>query len=252
MLSDSPMKVDSKGPLTPAAVAAKAQPFKQLLAEARSHLQDPTPAQPAVRAPQPLRVPPGLTARPVAKGCVVSTAHAATTQHLARARAHANVEAQRLTTTRHEANEGAKHAQDTRHEGGERQRANTAERILEIIAREFSPEAMPPGATAHGHARTEPTSPPTTPSTEPTNETKAAQATALIERIELFVRSQRPGLALTLNNSLGAHVEIERVGPREISLRLVGHRGPPSAEAVSRIREELRARGLKVTALEVA
>ena len=61
-----------------------------------------------------------------------------------------------------------------------------------------------------------------------------------------------PGLALTLNNSLGAHVEIERIGPREIALRLVGHKGPPTAEAVSRIRDELRARGLKVGALSVA
>jgi hypothetical protein len=86
---------------------------------------------------------------------------------------------------------------------------------------------------------------------EASPEAQAAQATALIERIEVFVKSQRPGLALTLNNSLGAHVEIERVGPKEIALKLVGHRGPPTAEAVSRIREELRARGLKVCALSV-
>ncbi|MEO6119208.1 MAG: hypothetical protein ABIP12_00855, partial [Terriglobales bacterium] len=52
-------------------------------------------------------------------------------------------------------------------------------------------------------------------------EGKAAKAIALIERIETFVRSQRPGLALTLNNSLGAHVEIERIGPKEIALKLV-------------------------------
>ena len=90
------------------------------------------------------------------------------------------------------------------------------------------------------------------PKVEAAPETKAAQAVALIERIELFVKSQRPGLALTLNNSLGAHVEIERMGPKEIALKLVGHRGPPTAEAVSRIREELRARGLKVGALSVA
>jgi hypothetical protein len=91
-----------------------------------------------------------------------------------------------------------------------------------------------------------------TPKLDAPPEAKAAQAVALIERIELFVRSQRPGLALTLNNSLGAHVEIERIGPKEIALKLVGHKGPPTAEAVSRIRDELRARGLKVGALSVA
>jgi hypothetical protein len=84
-------------------------------------------------------------------------------------------------------------------------------------------------------------------------ETKAAQAVALIEKIETFVKAnQRPALALTLNNTLGARVEIERIGPGEVALKLVGQRGPPSPEAVSRIREELLARGLKVAALSVA
>jgi hypothetical protein len=85
------------------------------------------------------------------------------------------------------------------------------------------------------------------------HQVKAAQAVALIEKIELFVKStQRPAIALTLNNALGARVEIERVGPREVSLKLVGQHGPPSPDAVSRIREELQARGLKVSALSVA
>lgn len=82
---------------------------------------------------------------------------------------------------------------------------------------------------------------------------KAAQAVELIERIETFIKDSRhPCLALTLNNSLGAKVEIERVGPREVALKIVGHRGPPPAEDISRIREEMQARGLKVCALSVA
>jgi hypothetical protein len=85
------------------------------------------------------------------------------------------------------------------------------------------------------------------------NRTRAAQAMALIEKIELFVRSaERPSLALTLNNSLGARVEIERLGPQEVALRLVGQRGPPSPEAVGRIRDALYARGLRLAAISVA
>lgn len=82
---------------------------------------------------------------------------------------------------------------------------------------------------------------------------RAAQAVALIERIELFVKeAQRPALGLTLNNSLGARVEIERLGPGEVAIKLIGHRGPPAAETVARLRDELRDRGLKVAAMSVA
>jgi hypothetical protein len=81
---------------------------------------------------------------------------------------------------------------------------------------------------------------------------KAASAVDLIEKIEAFVRSQRPGIAITLDGSLGARVEIERLGPKEVAIRLVGTNGPPSPEDIGRIRDELRARGLKVGALSVA
>lgn len=82
-------------------------------------------------------------------------------------------------------------------------------------------------------------------------EVKAASAVELIEKIETFVKSARPGLALTLDGSLGARVEIERTGPKEVALRVVGKNGPPTPEDVGRIRDEMRARGLKVSALSV-
>jgi hypothetical protein len=81
---------------------------------------------------------------------------------------------------------------------------------------------------------------------------RAAQAVELIEKIEHFIKdSKRPTLALTLNNSLGAKVEIERIGPREVALKVIGHRGPPHAEDIGRIRDEMAAHGLKVGALSV-
>jgi hypothetical protein len=242
------MKVDSKASPRPGTTTA-ARPFQRLLAEARGEPR--APARPVVRPPRP--VPPGLAATGTPAARAAAKAHAATTTQLSRARAHANAEAGRLDSGRAEAHEGSRRAQLGRGEQLTQHRATTTDRILEIIGREFSPEAAPPGAPTRVLAHVQPPAPPPPHvAPEPPHQAKAAQATALIERIELFVRSQRPGLALTLNNSLGAHVEISRVGPREVALRLVGHQGPPTPEAVSRIREALRARGLKVSALEVA
>jgi len=83
------------------------------------------------------------------------------------------------------------------------------------------------------------------------SETRALHALRLIRKIDGFVKSQRPALSLTLNDSLAARVEIERVGPGQVALRVVGHRGPPSPEAVTRIREEMEAKGLKIAVLAV-
>lgn len=243
MLSSTAMKVDPKLPLTQVA-AAKAQPFKQLLAEAQTDLKK------DVKPP----VPPGL--RPSVKAVVTAIYGTAATstasQTLGRARTHANLEAQRLGVVRTESQQTAKALTGVRSERSEAVQERAAARLFDLITRELTPEPTSrlPQVEAsihHLHPAAQ-----AAPKLEAPPEAKAAQAVALIERIEQFVRSQRPGLALTLNNSLGAHVEIERIGPKEIALKLVGHRGPPTAEAVSRIRDELRARGLKIGALSVA
>ena len=234
------MKVPPKLQIAQAAVAPKTQPFKQLLAEARCDLKKDLKLAPPVAR--------------VAKAAITSTAvrAMATTHTLGRARTQANSEAQRLGVVRTEGLEATKALTQVRSERTEAVQERAAARIFEFIAREFTPDSPPrapqlEASIHHLHPAVQ-----VTPKIEAAPEAKAAQAVALIERIEVFVRSQRPGLALTLNNSLGAHVEIERIGPREIALRLVGHKGPPTAEAVSRIRDALRARGLKIGALSVA
>ncbi len=233
------MKVDLKAQLVASAVT-KTQPFKKLLAEARSDLKKEAPVVASIR--------------PVATkavSAVVSTAALT----LGRARTHANSEAQRLGVVRTEAQEVTKAQVLVRSERSEAVQERAAARIYELFAKEFTPdrsETQPRPAPLEASVHHLYPAAQVAPKVEAAPEAKAAQAMALIERIEVFVRSQRPGLALTLNNSLGAHVEIERIGPKEIALKLVGHRGPPTAEAVSRIREELRARGLKVGALSVA
>lgn len=246
------MKVDPKAQLAQV-TATKAQPFKQLLAEARSELKkDVKPPTLPVAAP---------VLRAAAKSAVSSTIATATATTLGRARTQANSEAQRLGVVRTEAQEVTKALTQVRSERSEVVQEKSEARILDFILKEFAPEPTTQPRVPRVEASVHHLHPaPSTalgvngaaPKLDAPPEAKAAQAVALIERIEVFVRSQRPGLALTLNNSLGAHVEIERIGPKEIALKLVGHKGPPTAEAVSRIRDELRARGLKVGALSVA
>jgi hypothetical protein len=71
----------------------------------------------------------------------------------------------------------------------------------------------------------------------------------LIERIDVFVKSQRPALRMSLAGALAATVEVERTGPREVALRIQGHQGPLAEAHLARIREALEARGLRLRAL---
>ncbi|MFT3706964.1 MAG: hypothetical protein QM817_04775 [Archangium sp.] len=244
------MKLDAKTASTAVqATASKTavQPFKQLLAEARAELKP----KPPVVAPVVARA--GQTA-------LSSTTATAASQVRQQARAHAETEASRLGTVRADHSRHVEAQQNARAQHTEAVTEKSEGRVLDLIVRELSADATPSNST-----------PPPTPTAElavrpalnaaaalqqskieVAPETKASQAVALIEKIITFVRSQRPGLALTLNNSLGASVEIERIGPKEIALKLIGQFGPPSADAVSRIRDELRARGLKIGALSVA
>lgn len=80
----------------------------------------------------------------------------------------------------------------------------------------------------------------------------AAQAVALIEKIEVYVKAGRPAMALGLHGSLGARVEIERVGRGQVALRLLGAKTPPTRETLKQLRAELAARGLEVRSLSVA
>lgn len=253
----APMKIDPKNAVTQV-VATKAQPFKQLLSEARAELKkQPLPAKPTVAAQLVKPGAKGVTAtKPVNTATLARTQAAhGTRQLLQSARVHADGEAQRLGTVRSEHQVTAKGLGEVRSDAKQTNHERTDARVLELITKELSTDVPPANAPAREMLPQQPIAASAgqqTAKPEATPETKAAQAVALIEKIERFVKSQRPGLAITLNNSLGAHVEIERIGPKQIALKLVGKNGPPSPEAVSRIREELNARGLKVGALSIA
>jgi len=82
-------------------------------------------------------------------------------------------------------------------------------------------------------------------------EDRVERAMELVERIERFVRSGRPSLALTLRGQLPGRLEIERVAPGTIHLRLSSRRAL-SDRALEELRLALEARGLSVRSLETS
>ncbi|MEW6433099.1 MAG: hypothetical protein AB1730_16470 [Myxococcota bacterium] len=266
------MKVEHPHSAGPAPRAA--QPFKQLLAEAKQSQSksksavprgnnavppaNPLPATakpgPAAGKPAASMTGPTVTGPSVAAQATVARAAGAQRQ-VARQRVEA--EAERLTTVRAGHHQAVARSESRSVETLASAAEKVDARVLALIVKELESafEGEPPhvGRAANGDGQATPfraEAPPPVKAAGPP--ARAEQAVALIERIETFVRSSRPALALTLNNSLGARVEIERLGPGRIALKLIGRQGPPSPDAVSRIREELRARGLQVGALSVA
>lgn len=80
-------------------------------------------------------------------------------------------------------------------------------------------------------------------------EGRVERALALVEHIERFVRSGRPSLALTLRGSVPGRLEVQRVAPGAVALRLSSAR-PPLAGELGELRKALEARGLSVRSLE--
>jgi hypothetical protein len=146
------------------------------------------------------------------------------------------------------------------------------QRAMELIARELSRElTREPAPPSPAIVRSEPPAPASDAARAGSEEAKvegarargegvqvaapaalrAEAALALIERIELFMRSQRPAMALSVRGTLEATVEVERTGPREVALRIQGHQGPPPAQELAQLRAALEARGLQLRSLQV-
>lgn len=268
------MKVDAKEASSgagPARQAPDGNRFQKDLQQAAPRRRLPEGPPPRGRPPgAPAAVRPGVsTARapapPLARasGPVLATARGAlaSPENLGQTRQAMHAEAWRLGTVRSEA--------------GTQARERTEQRVTDFIARELSreprspsplplegrsaagmtgPEPSPPGAEAPlQEARA--TAPTATGSAgasgigAPSPGARAESALALIERIEVFVKSQRPALSLSLRGALDATVEVERTGPREVALRIQGRNGPLPAEDVARLREALEARGLRLRSL---
>ncbi|MGE6759632.1 hypothetical protein ACQKGO_16545 [Corallococcus interemptor] len=198
-----------------------------------------TPALPGVRA----------------AGVVLSTTRSAlgSPETLRQARQGMHVEAQRLGTVRHEALA----------EGGTQASHRASELLAREVERSFRPEPRPASPPLPAPTREEGLTRASTPeasrvasgapeSTGPSGPPVAQveSTLALIEKIEVFVKSQRPALGLSLRGPLEATVEVERTGPREVALRIQGRHGPVPTEDVARLRDALEARGLRLSVLQ--
>jgi hypothetical protein len=116
---------------------------------------------------------------------------------------------------------------------------------------EPTPAAVPGPRLAASGALSEPASLPETESLASEIKGKVAAAMALVERITAFIRSGRPALELTLGGAIDAQVEVERTGRNQVALQIRGRNGPPAPEDLSRIRDALAERGLKLSSLSV-
>ena len=235
-------------------LAAPAKPFRQVMSSVNGPKNRPLP--PALPNAAPSRSPISAAVKGAQAVASRPTANASQFQPattLERARAHAHAKAQNLV--------------ELRSESGDATRQRFDSRLVDLICQELKIEFASPAAASQTHSaansdRAPTATPPHVPVATVTPisqaaarrevEAKAASAAELIEKIEAFVKSARPGLAITLDGSLGGRVEIERLGPKEVAIRMVGKNGPPTPEEVSRVRDEIRACGLKVGALSVA
>lgn len=114
-----------------------------------------------------------------------------------------------------------------------------------------SPQGPVPaeGISPMGEARLAASQAGLAPADAPDPQARVEATLQLIEKIEVFVQSQRPGLRLSLGEPLSATVQVERTGPREVALRIQGRQGPLAQEELTRIKEGLEARGLRLRSL---
>ncbi|WNG38125.1 hypothetical protein F0U61_33960 [Archangium violaceum] len=253
------MKVDGRNEAAPAQPASDKERFQEALKKA--HPEDtkapvaPARAGPTVRAAiTPTR---GATGT-VATHALVRTPRQgafASAEHLGQVRQGLNVEAHRL--------------RDVRGEAHQTNQEQVRQRVTDLIARELvrEPRSEPVAPRPPPPSLTQEPLPPMPPveatsatggaspggasarGVEPQNPEVRVQATLeLIEKIEVFVKSQRPALAMRLGGALNATVEVERTGEREVALRIQGRRGPLPQKELARIRDALAERGLKLSA----
>lgn len=203
--------------------------------------------------------------RPVAlkQGQVAQGAAIASSENLGQARSAMNADASRMVKARAE----GQLAQEQKVEG----------RVLELIVKELAagfargdPASHRSGAgPGEASLREDPRNPSPNPSSghevagaqhasgsqaqaaaaDPA--LKAQAAVELVERIEAFVKANRPALSLTVGGGIDARVEVERTGKNEVALKVIGKRGPPAPDDLARIREALRERGLRLSHLSV-
>jgi hypothetical protein len=157
--------------------------------------------------------------------------HAATAKELQRARAGHAVEAHRLAEVRKD------HPLPS-----PALPRSVRERLAQAL--ESAPPSYPPPIAVFVQ--------PASNQAAPAPTSRVESALQLVERIAVFLRSGRPQLELSVGGQLQAEVMLERTGPREVAVTVRGRNGPPPAQELARVREEMRRRGLTVSSLTFA
>jgi len=168
-----------------------------------------------------------------------STGHAATAHELQRARAGHAAEAHRLSEVRADQPTSAAAAQ-----------RDAGERLAQAIERNLPPVPDLPAVPVQPTAAEGGRAPAEAPAAALAS--RVESALALVERIEVFLRSGAPQLELSVGGQLRAEVLLERTGPREVAVTVRGRNGPPPPQELARIRDGLRLRGLKLSSLAIA
>ncbi len=263
------MKVNGRDEAAPARPPDKEGFRRALTAAPGAKAQRPAPAPQSPGTPRPGSTPspaprtggPTVAPQPRATAGTVhltSRGAFASTEHLGHVRQNLHSEAHRL--------------KDVRGESLQVNRERVEQRVAELVTRELAREPHLEAAPRAPTPRPPPEPAPALPSGEalcPVGEprggaqaggatstagaresdTRAQVALALIEKIDVFMKSQRPALSLRLGGALEATVEVERTGSREVALRIQGHRGPVAPGQLEHIREALASRGLRLSRL---
>jgi hypothetical protein len=66
-----------------------------------------------------------------------------------------------------------------------------------------------------------------------------------------MVRAGRSTLQLELHGAMAGRVEVERTAKKEVALKIVGAAGPPTPAQLTEVRERLRQKGLRLSALSI-
>lgn len=240
-------------------VEGKAQPRRPAQQRFDAHLPPKKPAaKPTPNVPSPARLAQQLEALKATRlqaQKTVATLREVRASHQARAAL--------LTERRAEASE----------KRIEQQNERAMQLLLRELARPREPEARPTGSgperapkqdagaqsepktstaeLARGHAAAGQGSATGTPVEGETRPSPLAAA-EWIERVEVMLKAQRPALRLSVGGGLQAELQIERLGPREVSVRLELRKGQAGPQDLEAIRAEIEARGIRLAKLELA
>ena len=245
------MKIEGRPEAAPTRSAPGKGPFQEQVRKGAPELaKRAPPGGTGTRAvPTAVRSTPGV--RALASAIQVPPRAAfASAEHLGQVRQGATAEAHRLLDARGQAHQT--HQERVLH------------RLSELIAHELAREpgvhpltardtsaALAPAEPVQALSGSRPEGPLGTGASEEGGlaELRVQATLELIEKIDVFVKSQRPALAMRLGGALDATVEVERTGTREVALRIQGRRGPLAPGELTRIREALASRGLSLSAL---